>query len=106
MGTISHSLRQTNTYRATTKTSTQKKEAGKNKQAFWETMEFNRFGVIAWVLSIVSCFSGIVAGLFVNGNSQLEITLAAAPTVLTLVFILNIAPIRWILGIGIVAVIT
>ncbi len=76
----------------------------KDTAAFWEMMEFNRFGVIAWTLSIVACFSGIVAGFFVDGTNQLEITLVAIPPMATLVSILVVAPIRWVLGVGIAAV--
>lgn len=70
------------------------------KTNFWEMLEFNRFGVIAFVLSIVACASGITAGLFVDGTSQLDLTLVAMPTMLTLCSILIVAPMRWIIGIG------
>jgi hypothetical protein len=67
---------------------------------FWEMAEFNRFGVIAWILALVSCASGITAGFFVDGTSQLDITLVALPTMLTLCSMLIVAPMRWIIGIG------
>ncbi len=70
---------------------------------FWEKVEFNRFGVIAFVLAIVACTSGVIAAFFVDMTSQLEITLIAAPTMLTLCSILIVAPMRWIIGIGIFA---
>lgn len=70
---------------------------------FWEKVEFNRFGVIAFVLAIVASTSGIIAAFFVDMTSQLEITLIAAPTMLTLCSILIVAPMRWIIGIGIFA---
>lgn len=75
----------------------------RSKTDFWETAEFNRFGVIAFVLAIVACTSGIIAAFFVDMTSQLEITLIAAPTMLTLCSILIVAPMRWIIGIGIFA---
>jgi hypothetical protein len=68
-----------------------------------EMLEFNRFGVIAFVLAIVACTSGITAGFFVDGASQLDLTLVALPTMLTLCSILIVAPIRWIIGIGLAA---
>jgi hypothetical protein len=74
-----------------------------SQKKFWDMLEFNRFGVIAWVLAIVACTSGITAGLFVDGTSQLDITLVALPTMLTLCTILIVAPMRWIVGIGVAA---
>jgi hypothetical protein len=73
------------------------------KSKIWETLEFNRFGVIAFVLAIVACTSGITAGLFVDGTSQFDLTMVATPTMLTLCSILIVAPVRWIIGIGIFA---
>ena len=75
-----------------------------SKKKFWEMIEFNRFGVIAWVLSLVACLSGITAGFFVDGTSQLDLTLVALPTMLTLCSILIVAPMRWIVGIGFAAI--
>jgi hypothetical protein len=77
----------------------------KTKSNFWENAEFNRFGVIAFVLSIVACTSGIIAAFFVDMSSQLEITLIAAPTMITLCSILIVAPMRWIVGVGVFALI-
>jgi hypothetical protein len=73
----------------------------KKVKAFWAMLEFNRFGVVAWVLSVVACFSGIVAGLFLDGSNQFQTTLIIAPTMLTLCMILAVAPIRVILAVGI-----
>lgn len=73
------------------------------KSKVWEMLEFNRFGVIAFVLSIVACASGITAGFFVDGTSQVDLTLVALPTMMTLCSILIVAPIRWIMAIGVVA---
>ena|SRR5687768_1300950 len=87
---------------AITKVKTSDKAVSRKK--FWEMAEFNRFGVIAFVLSIVACTSGITAGLFVDGTSQLDLTLVALPTMLTLCSILIVAPMRWIVGIGIGAI--
>ena len=93
METITHSNLRVHTHqKKTTKSNTQR--------SFWKMLEFNRFGVIAWTLSIVGCFSGIVAGLFVDGSNQLQLTLVIAPTMLTLCMILAVAPIRVILAVG------
>lgn len=83
-----------------TATYTQSQQVAKAKSNVWENLEFNRFGVIAFVLSIVACTSAIVAGFFVDGDNQLQLTLMVAPTMATLVSILVVAPIRWILGVG------
>ncbi len=84
----------------TPKTSSINIHTTKSQKSFWEMLEFNRFGVIAFVLSLVACASGITAGFFVDGTSQLDLTLVALPTMLTLCSILIVAPIKWIIGIG------
>ena len=100
METISHSFVKTQTNKATTAQTT----ISKSRKELWETLEFNRFGVVAWTLAIVACFSGIVAGLFVDGTSQLEITMVATPTMATLLTILVVAPVRWVIGVGSAAI--
>ncbi len=80
-------------------------EKVKSTSIIWEQAEFNRFGVIAFVLSIVACTSGIIAAFFVDMTNQLEITMIVAPTMLTLCSILIVAPMRWIVGIGIAALV-
>lgn len=86
-------------------TYTAKAEKVKSTSTIWEQAEFNRFGVIAFVLSIVACTSGIIAAFFVDMTNQLEITMIVAPTMLTLCSILIVAPMRWIVGIGIAALV-
>jgi membrane protein YdbS with pleckstrin-like domain len=78
-------------------TYTAKAEKVKSNSTIWEQAEFNRFGVIAFVLSIVA--------FFVDMTNQLEITMIVAPTMLTLCSILIVAPMRWIVGIGIAALV-
>lgn len=73
-------------------------------QEFWQNLEFYRFGIVAWTLAIVACFGGMGAGLFVDGSSQLEITMVAASTMATLLTILVVAPIRWVISVGITAI--
>lgn len=74
-----------------------------SKTEFWENMEFNRLAVVTITLLTVACFSGIVAGFFVDGRNQIELTAVILPTMLTLCCILAVTPIRWILATGIVA---
>ena len=76
-----------------------------DKILFWKNLEFNRFGVIAFVLAIVACTSGITAGLFVDGNNFIQNILVAAPTMFTLCMILAVAPLRWVIGAGIFALV-
>ena len=73
------------------------------KQPKWlEAAEFNRFGIITVVLTIVGCMGGIAVGL---GAINYTITLIAVviPTMLTLSFLIAVAPMKAILISGIVA---
>ena len=94
---------ETTIHSSTTISSTREKV--KSASTFWENAEFNRIGIIAFVLSIVACTSAIVTAFFVDGTSQMELTLMAVPTMATLLSILVVAPMRWILGIGIAAMV-
>lgn len=87
----------------TTKTKSSVKTT--TKSDFWEKAEFNRFGIIAFTLSIVACTSGIVAGLFVDGTSLFQMILMVAPTMFTLCMILAVAPIKVIIGAGAAALV-
>jgi hypothetical protein len=100
METISHPF----VHIKTNKTVAVQKTSAKSRKEFWEMLEFNRFGVVAWTLAIVACYSGIVAGLFVDGTNQLEITMVATPTMATLLTILVVAPVRWVIGVGSAAI--
>ncbi len=69
-----------------------------------EAAEFNRFGIICVVLTIVGCLGGIAVGL---GAINYTATLVAVviPTMLTLSFLIAVAPMRAILISAIIATI-
>ncbi len=60
---------------------------------FWQKAEFNRFGIIAMVLIVVTGLGGI-AGAFAIQKSALLLALVALPTMATEVFILAVLPMR------------
>lgn len=59
-------------------------------------MEFNRFGFIAAIILIVGCLGGLTVGM---GAIQSTWALIAVviPTMITLSFLLAVAPMRWIM---------
>ena len=65
--------------------------------------EFNRFGVISIVLTVVGILGGVTTGLGAVENTFL-LSLVVIPTMITLSFLLAVAPIRWILTAGSVSV--
>lgn len=81
------------------------KTATQHRDRKWlENAEFNRFGIICVVLTIVGCFGGIAVGL---GAINYTVTLVAVviPTMLTLSFLIAVAPMKAILTSGIIATI-
>ena|SRR6218665_1043420 len=64
--------------------------------AFWKNMEFNRFGIIAMLVLIIGCAGGVAAA-FGAHNSTPELALVAFPTIISLAFILAVAPMKWIM---------
>jgi hypothetical protein len=62
---------------------------------FLATSEFNRFGIISVILTIVGCLGGLTVGL---GAIQYTATLIAVvvPTMLTLSLLIAVAPMRYI----------
>lgn len=71
---------------------------------FGENTEFNRFGLISATLLIVGTLGGLAVGL---GAIDYVWALVAIvlPTMLTLSLLLAVAPMKYILGAGIVSVI-
>lgn len=72
-------------------------------KTFEQNTEFNRFGLISVILLIIGCLGGVAVGL---GAINYIGTLIAVvvPTMLTLSFLLAVAPMRWIITSGAVAV--
>ncbi len=71
---------------------------------FWQMVEFNRFGFIAMLLTIVGCFGGIAVAYGAH-NELFQIALVAFPTIITLALILAVAPMRlivWLTGLALV----
>lgn len=58
--------------------------------------EFNRFGLSAMMLLIMVCAAGIAVGLGAM-TSTFEIALLVFPTVITLSFIIGVAPMKLII---------
>lgn len=62
-------------------------------------MEFNRFGFITVILTIVGCLGGLTVGM-----GAIESTFAligvVIPTMITLSFLIAVAPMRWIMIAG------
>jgi len=57
--------------------------------------EFNRFGLIAAILTIVGCMGGFAVGLGVI-ESTIALIIIVIPTMLTLSLLLAVAPMKWI----------
>ena len=77
----------------TVKNSTIEVSQGSAAPTFWQTMEFNRFGIMPIVLLLIGCIGGIAAG-FGAFNDLLRISLVAFPTIISLALILAVSPMR------------
>lgn len=66
-------------------------------------MEFNRFGWIAIILLVVGCLGGLTVGMGAI-QSTFALIIILIPTMLTLSFLLSVAPMRWIAIASIVTV--
>lgn len=75
---------------------------GKFEKLLIET-EFNRFGLIAVILTIVGCLGGVAVGMGAI-NSTFALILVTIPTMLTLSLLLAVSPMRWILSVATIAV--
>jgi hypothetical protein len=71
--------------------------------SFWEKAEFNRYGSIAMILTILGCMGGFAAA-FGAGADIFKIALVVFPTVLSLAFILGVMPMRLIVWSSSIAV--
>lgn len=68
-----------------------------------KTSEFNRFGLIFVILTIVGCIGGIAVGLGAV-NSTFLLSLIVVPTMTTLSLLLAVSPMKWILGMATISV--
>ncbi len=71
--------------------------------AFWDTLEFNRFGIISMLVVILGCIGGIAAAYGAQADT-LKLALIAFPTIISLALVLAVAPMRVILYLSGVAV--
>jgi hypothetical protein len=58
-------------------------------------MEFNRYGWIAIILLIVGCLGGLTVGMGAL-QSTFALIVILIPTMMTLSFLLSVAPMKWI----------
>jgi hypothetical protein len=65
--------------------------------------EFNRFGLICVILTVVGCLGGIAVGLGAINNVVL-LSAVIIPTMATLSLLLAVSPMRWIMAAALVAV--
>jgi hypothetical protein len=73
--------------------------ASTGMKGLMEKAEFNRFGIICVVLTIVGCLGGIAVGLGAI-EYYLTLTLVVVPTMATLSLLIAVAPMRSILIAG------
>jgi hypothetical protein len=59
-------------------------------------MEFNRFGFISAIILLVGCLGGLTVGMGAIENT-LALIAVIIPTMITLSFLLAVAPMLWIL---------
>jgi hypothetical protein len=70
---------------------------------FYRDLEFNRFGWIAIILTLVGCLGGLTVGLGAIGNTA-TLILVVIPTMVTLSFLLAVSPMKWILNAAIISI--
>jgi hypothetical protein len=72
--------------------------------SFWDSLEFNRFGIMPIVLLIIGCVGGIAAS-FGAGTDVIKLSVIAFPTIIALAFMLAVAPMRVIIWTSAIAVV-
>lgn len=65
--------------------------------------EFNRFGLICVILTVVGCLGGIAVGLGAI-NNVVSLSAVIIPTMATLSLLLSVSPMRWIMAAATVSV--
>lgn len=73
------------------------------KSDFWKNAEYNRWGIVTYIILVVACLGGVTAG-FGSGGNIVELALTVVPTMMTLAFVLAVAPMRLIVWTAAVAV--
>lgn len=71
--------------------------------AFWDKMEFSRFGIISMLVVFLGCVGGVAASYGAQDNT-LKLALIAFPTIISLALVLAVAPMKAILYLSGVAI--
>jgi len=71
---------------------------------FWEKAEQSRFAIIPALLIIIACLGGVAAA-FGAGDSTFQLALTSFPTIISLAFVLGVAPMKAIVYLSVAAVI-
>lgn len=74
-----------------------------NQSEFIKASEFNRFGLICVILTVVGCMGGAAVGLGAIESTFL-LTLVIIPTMATLSLLLAVSPMKWIYAAAITSV--
>ena len=70
---------------------------------FYSNLEFNRFGWIAIILTVVGCLGGLSVGLGAIENT-LSLIAVVIPTMITLSLLLAVSPMKWILNEALISI--
>jgi len=70
---------------------------------FYSNLEFNRFGWIAIILTVVGCLGGLTVGLGAIENT-LSLIAVVIPTMITLSLLLAVSPMKWILNAALISI--
>jgi hypothetical protein len=70
---------------------------------FYTNLEFNRFGWIAIILTVVGCLGGLTVGMGAIKNT-ISLTVVVIPTMITLSLLLAVSPMKWIVNAAIVSI--
>lgn len=76
----------------------------KSFSSIWESMEFNRFGIIAILVVILGCLGGMAAS-FGAGDNILKLAMIAFPTIIALALVLAVAPMKVITYVSVIALV-
>ena len=70
---------------------------------FYSNLEFNRFGWIAIILTVVGCLGGLTVGLGAIENT-LTLVAVVIPTMITLSLLLAVSPMKLILNAALISI--
>jgi len=71
---------------------------------FWNRLEEGRFAIIPMLLIVTACTGGIAAA-FGAGESTFQLALTAFPTILSLAFVLGVAPMKAIVYLSVLSLV-